>query len=118
MHLTYRLGVALLTFILGVTAASFWLWHRHREPNREQLRSAMSSHPSQVDGFPREADNLKGIMSDFIFVGSAVYVPQSIPSHAMEAKPMPTNFDVGQQYIFHSHYSDNTCSPVIPGVRC
>jgi len=108
MHrLTSRLAVAILTFIVGITAASIWLLHRNRESNQESSASLTYNSPSEVDDFTHEADNLKGILSDFIFVGNDVYVPHSIPSHGMEAKPLPTNFDVGQQYIFHSHYSDN-----------
>jgi hypothetical protein len=40
-------------------------------------------------------------------VGSDAYVPDLIPSHGMDAKPLPIRFDVGRQYVFHSHYSDN-----------
>jgi hypothetical protein len=105
--LTSRLAVALLTFIMGVTAASIWLFRRHRELNQEPSTSLTSSNSSKVADFTHEADSLKGILSDFIFVGNDVYVPHSIASHDMEAKPLPTKFDVGRQYIFHSHYSDN-----------
>ena len=106
-HLTSRLAVALLTFIVGVTAASVWLLRRNRDLNQEPYTSLTSNNPSKVDDFTHEADSLKGILSDFIFIGNDVYVSHSIPSHGMEAKPLPTKFDVGQQYIFHSHYSDN-----------
>lgn len=108
MHrLTSRLAVALLTFIVGVTAASIWLLHWSRKPNQEQSVSLTNNNLSQVDNVAHEADNLKVILFDFTFVGNDVYVPHSIPSHGIEAKPMPTKFDVGQQYVFHSHYSDN-----------
>lgn len=108
MHrLTSRLAIALLTFTVGVTAVSIWLLQRNRKPSHEESVSLTNNHPSQGNEISHEAGNLKAILSDFIFVGSDTYVPHSIPSHGMDAKPMPTRFDVGQQYVFHSHNSDN-----------
>jgi hypothetical protein len=106
-RLTFRLAVALFTFIVGITAASIWLLHWNQKPSSKGEFPLSSNSSSQVDEVAREANSLNAILSGFIFVGSDAYVSNSIPSHSMEVKPTPTIFDMGQQYVFHSRYSDN-----------
>jgi hypothetical protein len=101
-----RLAVALLAFVLGVTAASVWLGRRCRTNDKASSSSASHSLSNRSVEDDREAERLKRLLSDFFLVGSGAYDP-SIPSHGMEAEVLPTKFDDGKQYVFHSLYSDN-----------
>jgi hypothetical protein len=55
----------------------------------------------------RDTESLKSVFPDFVFVANAKYVAQSIPSHGMEPLPVPTAFEMGQQYVLHSRSLDN-----------
>jgi hypothetical protein len=108
MHrFTFRIAVALLTFILGATAASICLWRWNRGPDGQRPAPLSSNGRSQDDDVTREANGLKEVLSDFSFIEEGAYAPDSIPSHGMEPKPLPTTFENGRQYIFHRRYNDS-----------
>lgn len=64
-------------------------------------------HPSVANDLKLDSDHLISVLSDFPFVANGDYIPSSIPAHTMNTIPLPATFDVGQQYVFHSHSEDN-----------
>jgi hypothetical protein len=53
-----------------------------------------------------DADKLRNVLSEFVYVGSGDYDSSSVPSHTMDAHSLPT-LDAGKQYVFHRHPVDN-----------
>ena len=82
--------ITLITFLLGVAAAGFWMVSRKPLP---QVNSK-ANHPS------RRQSLLAEVFQDFQFVGDEQFSSE-VSAHAMEPQPLPGVFQPRHQYIFH-----------------
>ncbi len=91
-QLSVRAIIALVTFSIGIAAASIWFIRRH-QPVTPKVE-IVKVNPKIVS--PKFLE----VFSDFEYVGD-VALSESLPPHNTEIQPLPQSFEVKRQYIFH-----------------